>query len=74
MSETVQELHERALSLSPDDRATLLEMLLASVESKSAAQKAWAQLANRRRQEVRAGHVLMVPGEEALERIRAKLA
>jgi len=45
MTETVRELQERVLSLPPEERAALLELLLASVEPKSAAQRAWAQLA-----------------------------
>jgi putative addiction module component (TIGR02574 family) len=74
MTETVRELHERVLNLPPDERAALLELLLASLEPKSAAQRAWAQLASRRREDVRSGKVSMVPGAEALARIRAKLA
>jgi putative addiction module component (TIGR02574 family) len=74
MTETVRELHEKVLTLPPDERAALLELLLASLEPKSAAQRAWAQLASRRREDVRAGLVNMVPGEEALARIRAKIA
>ena len=74
MTENVLELHERVLSLPPDERATLVELLLASLEPKSAAQRAWAQLASRRRQDVRCGKVRMIPGEQALARIRAKIA
>jgi putative addiction module component (TIGR02574 family) len=74
MTETVLELHGRVLSLPSDERATLLELLLASLEPKSAAQRAWAQLASRRREDVRSGTVKMVSGEEALARIRAKIA
>ena len=74
MTETVRELHERVLNLPPDERAALLELLLASLEPKSTALKAWAQLASRRREDVRSGKVNMVPGAEALARIRAKLA
>jgi putative addiction module component (TIGR02574 family) len=74
MTETVRELHERVLSLPPEERAALLELLLASVEPKSAAQRAWAQLASRRRDDVLAARASMVPGEQALARIRAKLA
>ena len=74
MTDAVHELHERVLTLPPDERAALLELLLASLEPKSAAQRAWAQLASRRREDVRAGKVSMVPGQEALARIRAKLA
>ena len=74
MTENVLELHERVLNLPSDERATLVELLLASLEPKSAAQRAWAQLASRRREDVRSGKVRMVPGEEALARIRAKIA
>lgn len=74
MTETVRELHERVLSLPPEERAALLELLLASVESKSAAQRAWAQLASRRRDDVLSGRSSMVPGAQAVARIRAKLA
>lgn len=74
MTGNVRELRERVLSLPPDERAELFELLLASLEPKSATQRAWAQLANKRREDVRAGRVSMVPGEEALAHIRAKLA
>ena len=74
MTEDVRELRERVLSLPPDQRAELLELLLASLEPMSAAQRAWAQLANRRREDVRSGRVAMVPGGDALARIRAKIA
>ena len=74
MTESTLELHERVLSLPLDERAALAEVLLASLEPKSAAQQAWAQLASRRREDVRSGKVSMVPGEEAIARIRAKIA
>ena len=74
MTETVRELHERVLTLPTDERAALAELLLASLEPKSSAQRAWTQLASRRREDVRAGKVSMVPGAEALGRVRAKIA
>jgi hypothetical protein len=74
MTETVRELQERVLTFSPDERAAVLELLLASLEPRSAAQRARAQLASRRREDVLSGKVSMVPGEEALARIRAKIA
>jgi len=73
MTESVLEFHERVLSLPPDERAALAELLLASLEPKSAAQRAWVQLASRRREDVRSGKVNMIPGEEAIARIRAKI-
>jgi hypothetical protein len=49
-------------------------LLIASFEPESIAQKAWMELALRRREEVRSGKVAMVPGDEALARVRAKIA
>lgn len=69
-----EDLEMQALSLPPEDRARLLERLIASFEPKSPAQAAWMQLAQRRREDVRAGRTAMVPGDEALERVKARLA
>ena len=74
MSTPAHELQAQVLGLPAEDRARLLELLLASFEPKSKAQEAWAERANRRREDVRAGHVAMVPGHEALARVRARLA
>lgn len=74
MSLPVEDLEAQALSLPPEDRARLLERLIASFEPKSPAQAAWMQLAQRRREDVRSGRARMVPGDEALARVRARLA
>lgn len=74
MSMLVEDLAAQALSLSPEDRAKLVERLIASFEPKSPAQAAWLSTANARREDVRAGKVAMVPGDEALARVRARLA
>lgn len=74
MSTPVQDLEMQVLGLPPDDRAHLLEKLIASFEPKSKAQEAWLQLALRRQADVRSGKVKMVPGDQALERVRARIA
>ena len=74
MSTPVHDLEAEVLNLPPEDRAHLLERLTASFEPKSKAQKTWMDLAFRRQEEVRAGKVTMVPGDEALARVRAGLA
>jgi len=73
MTAPVEDLVAQALSLPPEDRARLVERLIASFEPQSAAQAAWMQVSKARRDEVRAGKVEMVPGEEALARIRARI-
>lgn len=74
MSLPVEDLAAQVLNLPPEDRALLLERLIASFEPKSPAQEAWFKLAQRRREDVRAGRVQMLPGDESLTRIRARLA
>lgn len=74
MSTTIEDLQSQVLDLPAEKRARLLELLIASFEPKTEAQEAWIQEAVRRRDEVRAGKVKMVPGDEALARVRARLA
>ena len=70
MSTPVQDLEAQVLSLDPEDRARLLERLIESFEPDSAIQAAWVTEAVRRQAEVRSGRVELVPGEEALARVR----
>ncbi len=74
MTTPVEDLAALALGLPAEDRAKLVERLLASFEPRSPAQAAWLQLARSRREEVRAGTVAMVPGSEALARVRARIS
>lgn len=74
MQSPVEDLKAQALSLPPEDRARLVERLIASFEPKSPAQAAWMQLAQRRREDVKSGHQDMVPGQQALDRVRARLS
>ena len=74
MTGTLRALQEKVVNLSTDERAVLAELLLASLGQKSPAQRFWAQLASKRREDLVVGQVSMVPGSEALARIRSKLA
>jgi putative addiction module component (TIGR02574 family) len=73
MPTPVEDLAAQALDLPPEDRAKLIERLLESFEPRSPAQTAWLQLARSRRDQVLSGQVSMVPGDEALARIRTRL-
>ena len=74
MAALTRDLAAEVLELPPENRARILELLIASFEPKSSAQKAWMDLALRRREEVRSGNVAMVPGDEALARAKARIA
>ena len=73
MPTPAHDLEAEVLSLPPEERARLLERLIASFEPKSTAQRAWLELAIKRRAEVKSGKVSMLPGNEALARVRARL-
>ncbi|MEI6320732.1 MAG: addiction module protein [Pseudomonadota bacterium] len=74
MSIRVDDLAAQALQLPVEDRAELVERLMASFEPGLVDQAVWLRLARLRRDEVRSGKVAMVPGDEALVRVRARLA
>lgn len=74
MTIPIHDLEAEVLGLPVQDRARLLERLIASFEPQSDAQKAWMELAQRRQEDVRKGQAAMVPGAEALARVRARLA
>ena len=69
----VHDLAAEVLDFPAEDRARMLELLIASFEPKSNAQRAWMDLALRRREEVRSGNVAMVPGDEALARVKTRV-
>jgi putative addiction module component (TIGR02574 family) len=73
MPQPVEDLAAQALSLPPEDRAKLVERLIASFEPKSPAQAAWHALAQSRQADVKAGKASMVAGDDALARVRARL-
>jgi len=74
MATPAHDLTAEVLDLPAEERARILELLIASFEPKSNAQRAWMNLALRRREEVRSGKAAMVPGDEALARVRARIA
>jgi hypothetical protein len=69
-----EDLAAQASSLPQEDRAKLVERLIEGLEPRSAAQAAWLQFAKARREDVTSGKVSMVPGDEALARVRARIA
>lgn len=73
MSTPLQDLEAEVLGLPDQDRARILERLIASFEPRSPAEQAWVSEARRRRQDVKDGKIAMVPGNEALARVRARI-
>ena len=72
MATTLEELAEGAMSLPPESRARLADLLVESLEAGDlgAIDRMWIAEARRRRDEVRTGKVQTIPGDEALRRVR----
>lgn len=72
MPTTVEVLEAEALQLSTAERARLVERLIASLDADPEVEEAWAAEVERRNAEIEAGMVSMVPGPDALARLRAE--
>ena len=72
MSMTVEQIVDEALGLPSEARALLADRLVESLDpaEDGYVRQLWAAEAMRRRDEVRSGRVLAVPGEEGLAQVR----
>ena len=73
MSVPVEVLAQQVLQLSTSDRARLLDQLISSLDADREREARWNELAARRDAEAEADPSLLVPGPEAIARIRASL-
>ncbi|HAK97429.1 MAG TPA: acyl-protein synthetase [Planctomycetes bacterium] len=75
MAETLDDVYRNALGLSDESKERLIERLVEHLESRidPALQRAHLEIVKKRRDELRAGHVRAVDGEEALEKARRLL-
>ena len=74
MSTPVHELEAEVLSLAAPDRARILERLIESFDHESKVAETWLNEALSREKEVLSGKVAMIPGREAVARIRTQLS
>lgn len=74
MTTNLEVLEAEALKLSPSDRSHLLERLIASLDADPEVEVAWAKEADLRQAELDSGAVTAVSGDEAVARLRARLA
>ena len=72
MSSTLEALEADALQLSPAERARLVERLIASLDTDPEIEEAWAAEVERRNAEIESGAVSLIPGPEALARLKAQ--
>jgi putative addiction module component (TIGR02574 family) len=74
MSANFEEILSAALSLSPGARAMLADHLLESLDAEAQKQidAMWAEEAEHRDKEIEDGVVTPIPGEEVMNRLRAR--
>jgi putative addiction module component (TIGR02574 family) len=68
----LEALEAEALRLSPAERARLVERLIASLDTDAEIEEAWAAEVERRNMEIESGAVSLIPGPEALARLKAQ--
>lgn len=73
---TIEQIAEEALSLPSEARALLADRLVESLDplEDGYIRQLWAAEARARRDDVRAGLVKTIPGQEALDRVRKSVA
>lgn len=72
MTQKSQVVLEEALKLSPNERAEVVEQLIASLEEapETDVEQAWQEEVQRRLQQVERGEVKTIPWEEVQQRLR----
>jgi hypothetical protein len=73
MSVPIELLAQQILQLAPSERARLLDQVIGSLDADRERDARWNALAAQRDAEADADPALLVPGPEALARIRASL-
>ena len=74
MSTSANKVFEEALSLPSDERVSLVEKLLTSLNLPIQAEidRLWAEEAERRVYQIEQGEVELIPGDEVFKKIRRK--
>jgi putative addiction module component (TIGR02574 family) len=74
MPTQLEKVEAQAMQLSPAERNHLLERLIVSLDADPDVEAAWEQLADQREAELEAGVAQLIPGDEVMARLRARLA
>mgnify|MGYP003294008107 CR=1 FL=1 len=71
-SETGETLEAASLQLTPAERASLGDQLIATLDADPVIEEAWASEVERRQTEIEDGSVSLLPGPETLTKLKAE--
>ena len=74
MPTILEALEAEVLKLAPSERSHLLERLIISLDEDAEVEETWTREADRREAEIDSRVVDAIPGDEMMERLRARLA
>ncbi len=72
MATSLDILEREMLELPPEQRARLVERLIASLDADPEVEEAWAAEVERRSAQIERGEVSLKPGPETLEKLRSE--
>ena len=70
---TPDQIEIEALSLPREDRARILEALVASLQTDPEVERAWDEEVRRRLRDIRSGVTKLIPGEQVLKEVEDSL-
>jgi putative addiction module component (TIGR02574 family) len=73
MNKPLQQIAAEALLLSPEDRESLLEILLSSLTSEAGYDEAWNSELERRLAAIEDGTAELIPGETVFARLKSAM-
>ena len=74
MPSQLEIVQAQAMQLTPAERNQLLERLIISLDADAEVEAAWEELADQREADIAAGRAHWIPGDEAMQQLRARLA
>jgi putative addiction module component (TIGR02574 family) len=74
MPSQLEYVEAQVMQLSPAERNHLLERLISSLDVDADVEAAWDKVADEREADIAAGRAHWIPGDEAMQQLRARLA
>lgn len=73
MPSQLEYVEAQVMQLSPAERNHLLERLITSLDVDAEVEAAWDKVADEREADIAAGRAHWIPGDEAMQQLRARL-